>query len=75
MTNPHCAAISIVLLPRLDVFAFRNLRRLINCEILSLPDRAKSKTGRDNGNSKISSTTDHLERYNIADINSEGDPK
>jgi hypothetical protein len=75
MTNPHGAGISIVLLPCLDVFAFRNLRRLINCEILSLPDKAKFKTRRDNGASKISSITDHLERYNIADINSEGDPK
>ena len=73
MINPHCAEISIVLLPRLDVSALRSLRRLINCEILSLLDNAKSVTRRDNGDSKISSITDHLERFNIADNNSEPD--
>jgi len=75
MTNPHCAEISIVLLPRLDVSALRNLRRLLNCEILSLLDKAKVKIRRDNEDSKISSITDHLERYGIADINSEADSK
>ncbi len=62
MTNPHCAEISIVLFPRLDLCALRNLRLLTNSEILSLPDKVKSKTRRDNGASKISSTADHLER-------------
>jgi hypothetical protein len=75
MTNAHCADISIVLLPRLDLRALRNLRRLINSVIVSLPDKLKSKTRRDNGDSKISSITDHLERYTIADISSEGGPK
>jgi predicted component of type VI protein secretion system len=75
MTNPHWAKISIVLLPRLDVSALRNLRRLLNCENLSLLDKAKPETRRDNEDSKFSSITDHLERYGIADINSEADSK
>jgi hypothetical protein len=75
MTNSHSAEISIVSLPRLDVHALRNLRRLINCEILSLLDKAKSETRRDNAESKISSIKDHLEKYSIADINSAGDSK
>jgi hypothetical protein len=75
MTNPHWAEISIVLWPQLDVSALRNLRRLLNCEILSLLDRAKPETRRDNEDSKISSIADHLERYGIADINSEADSK
>ena len=75
MTNPHWAQTSIVLLPQLDVCALRNLRRLLNCEILSLLDKAKPETRRDNEDSKISSVTDHLERYGIADINSEADSK
>ena len=75
MTKAHCAEISIVLLPRIDLRALRNLRRLINCEILSLLDKAKSETRRDNAEPEISSITDHLERYTIADISSEGGPK
>ena len=75
MTKPQCAGISIVLSPGIGIGALRNLRRLINSVIVSLPDKLKSKTRRDNGDSKISSITDHLERYTIADISSEGGPK
>jgi hypothetical protein len=75
MTNPQWAEISIVSLPRLDVSALRSLRRLLNCEILSLLDKAKPETRRDHEDSKTSSITDHLERYGIADINSEADSK
>jgi hypothetical protein len=61
MTNPQWAEISIVLMPRLDVSALRNLRRLLNCEILSLLDKAKPDTRRDREETKISPNTDHLE--------------
>jgi hypothetical protein len=35
MTNPHWAEISVVLWPQLDVSALRNLRRLLNSELLT----------------------------------------
>jgi len=35
----------------------------------------KTETRRDNEDSKISPSTDHLEKYGIADINSEADSK
>ena len=75
MTNPQWTEISIVLLPRIDVSALRSLRRLLSCEILSLLDKAKPETRRDNEDSKISSITDHLERYGITHIHSEADAK
>jgi hypothetical protein len=75
MTNARWAEISMVLWPQLDVNALRNLRRLLNCEILSLLDDTKPEIRRDNEDCKISSITDHLERYSIADINSEADSK
>jgi len=70
MTHPDYGKISLVLTPSLSIKALHNLRLLINSAIPSLSGKVKSKTGRDNGEKKRASASDHLGVYTISHLNS-----
>ena len=70
MTHPKYGKISLVSAPSLEIRALRNLRLLMNSAIQSFPVKVKSKTRRDNGETKRASTSDHLGVYTIPYLNS-----
>jgi hypothetical protein len=70
MTHPDYGKISVVSIPSLSIRALHNLRLLINSAIPSFSDKVKSKTRRDNGETKRASTSDHMEAYTISHLNS-----
>ena len=70
MTHPDYGKISVVSIPSLSIRALHNLRLLINSAIPSFSDKVKSKTRRDNGETKRASTSDHMGVYTISHLNS-----
>jgi hypothetical protein len=75
MTHPQYGKISLVSTPSLAIGALHNLRLLINSTKLSFHGKVKSKTRRDNGETKSASTSDHLGMYTIAHLNAGGGSK
>jgi hypothetical protein len=70
MTHPEYGKISLVPTPSLEIEALRNLRLLLNSAKQSFLGKIKSKTRRDNGETKRASTSDHLGVYTIPYLNS-----
>ena len=70
MTHPDFGHVSLVSIPSLSIKALHNLRLLINGAIPSFSGKVKSKTGRDNGEKKRASTSDHLGAHTISHLNS-----
>ena len=70
MTHPDFGHVPLVSIPSLSIKALHNLRLLINSAIPSLSGEVKSKTGRDNGEKKRASTSDHLGVHAISHLNS-----
>ena len=70
MTHPDYGKISLVSIPSLSFKALHNLRLLINSTMPSFSCKVKSKTGRDNGEKKRASTSDHLGVHTISHLNS-----
>ncbi len=70
MTHPEYGKISLIATPSIEIGALRNLRLLLNSAKQSFPDKIKSKTRRDNGETTRASTSDHLGVYTIPYLNS-----
>ena len=75
MTHPQYGKIPLVSAPSLAIGALHNLRLLINSTKLSFRARVKSKTRRDNGETKSASTSDRLGMYSIDHLNAGGGSK
>ncbi len=70
LTHPDLRDISLVSIPSLSIGTLHNLRLLIDSAIPSLSGKVKSKTGRDNGEKRRASTSDHLGVCTISHLNS-----
>jgi len=70
MTHPEYEQISFVSIPFLSSSALYNLRLLLDSAISSFSGRVKSKTRRENGETKSASTSDHLGAHTISHLNS-----
>ena len=75
MTHPECEKIPLVSTPSLSIGALHNLRLLINSTKQSFHGKVKSKTRRDNGETKSAPTSDHLGIHTIPHINTRGGSK
>ena len=75
MTSPNSGNMSIATNPCIEIESLQNLRLLINNANLSLAEKVKTKTRRENGETTHASITDHLGAYTIPHINSNGGSK
>ena len=75
MTSPNSGIMSIAAHPCIEIESLQNLRLLINNANLSLAEKAKTKTRRENGETTHASITNHLGAYTIPRINSNGGSK